>query len=107
MLLLTSVVTCVFYFVLRALDTPNIVVSTISIATSFSASYLMLRRISYYAVAFALNDIVLIVLWSLSSLTDLSSLSMVACFSMFLINDLYAFFRWKVREKQQRVQKSE
>ena len=105
MLLLTAVVTVVFYFILSALATPNIIVSTISIATSFAASYLMLRRISYYAIAFALNDIVLIILWSISVATDLSSLSMVACFSMFLLNDLYAFIRWKVREKQQRIQK--
>ncbi len=105
MLGLTAIVTFVFYFVLRALNTPNLIVGTISIATSFSASYLMVRRISYYAIAFMLNDIVLIVLWILASFNDRSSLAMVACFSMFLFNDLYAFIRWKVREKQQREAK--
>ena len=58
----------------------------------------MLRRVSYYAIGFALNDIVLIVLWGIASVTDLTCLSMVACFSMFLFNDLYGFIRWKKRE---------
>ena len=97
-LALTMVVTVVFYFVLKVLNTPNLIVGTISIATSFLASFMMLRRVSYYAIGFALNDIVLIVLWGIASVTDLTCLSMVACFSMFLFNDLYGFIRWKKRE---------
>ena len=100
-LLFSAIVTTVFFFVLKALGTNNLIVSTISIATSFSASYLMFRRISYYAVAYALNDIVLIVLWILASIKNLSDLTMVACFAMFLINDLYAFISWKIREVEQ------
>ncbi len=100
---LTAIVTFAFYFVLKFLNTPNLAVSTTSIATSFLASFMMLRRISYYAVGFALNDIVLIVLWSIASVKDLTCLSMVACFSMFLLNDLYGFTRWKKREKEQGI----
>ena len=100
-LFLTICVTVVFFFVLRWLSTPSLWVSTISIATSFCASFMMLRRISYYALGFIANDIVLIVLWSISSVNDLSSLAMVACFSMFLFNDFYGFLRWKMREKEQ------
>ena len=97
----TLLVTLGFYFLLKALQTPNLAVSTISIATSFAASYLMLRRISYYAIAYALNDVVLIVLWMIASVNNLANLTMVACFLMFLLNDLYAFIRWKIREKEQ------
>ena len=100
-LLFSAIVTTVFYFVLKALGTNNLIVSTISIGTSFSASYLMFRRISYYAVAYALNDIVLIDLWILASIKNLSDLTMDACFAMFLINDLYAFISWKIREVEQ------
>ena len=100
-ILLTAIVTFVFYFILKWLNTPNLAVSTISIATSFLASFMMLRRFSYYAIGFALNDIVLIVLWGIASVTDLTCLSMVACFSMFLFNDLYGFTRWKKREEEQ------
>ncbi len=101
LMILTVFVACTFYFILNALKTPSLIVSTISIATSFAASYLMLRRVAYYAIAYTLNDIVLIILWIIASVQNLSSLTMVACFFMFLINDLYAFVRWKIREKEQ------
>ena len=92
----------IFFFILQALGTPNLAVSTISIATSFLASYLMLFRNSYYALAYAANDIVLIVLWILASLTQISYVPMVICFSIFLLNDIYGFFSWKLREKRQK-----
>ncbi len=104
-LMLTALVTTVFYFVLKWLNTPNLIVSTISISTSFLASFMMLRRVSFYAIGFALNDIVLIILWIIASFKDLTCLSMVACFSMFLLNDLYGFIRWKIREIEQGTNK--
>ena len=59
--------TLIFYFILRALNTPNIVFSTISITTSFLASALTLLRSSYYALGYASNDIVLIALMNYRS----------------------------------------
>ncbi len=102
MWILTIVTTIGFFFILRALDTPNLAVSTISIATSFLASYLMLFRNSYYALAYAANDIVLIILWILASLEEISYVPMIVCFSIFLFNDIYGFFSWKLREKKQK-----
>ena len=52
-----------FYLILKKLNTPNIVFSTISITTSFLAASLTLLRTSYYALGYASNDIVLIILW--------------------------------------------
>ena len=43
----------------------------------------------------------LIVLWCVAAAKDLSSLSMVACFLMFLLNDLYGFFNWLRLRKNQ------
>ncbi|MBO7345229.1 MAG: nicotinamide mononucleotide transporter [Clostridia bacterium] len=102
---LTSVVTFVFYFILKALNTSNLVVSTFSIATSFIASYFMIRRITYYAIAFMLNDVVLIVLWVLATVDNLTYLSVVACFAVFLMNDLHSFIKWRIREKAQGLRK--
>lgn len=96
-------VTVGFYFVLKALNTPNLIVSTVSVTTSFFAAYLLLRRNSYYALAYALNDIILITLWVLASIENIKYLTVVACFVMFLINDLYAFISWKLREKEQGI----
>jgi len=98
---LTLSVTVVFYFILRALGTPNLLVSTVSITTSFLASYLMFMRNSYYALAYAANDIVLVTLWILATFESLSYLPMVACFAIFLVNDIYGFASWKIREKKQ------
>lgn len=100
-ILISLVVLIGGFFVLRALNTNDLFVSTISLGTSFVASYLMFRRNSFYAIAFMFNDIVLIVLWSLASVGDITNLSVVSCFVMFLINDLYAFVSWKMREKRQ------
>lgn len=95
LVLLTLSVTWAFYFVLRHFHTANLAVSTVSIATSFLASYLMYRRSAAYALAYAANDVVLIVLWVLATLADPSYLPMVVCFTMFLCNDLYGFFNWR------------
>lgn len=101
MVALTIAVTFAFYFILSALNTPNLIISTISIATSFLASYLMLFRNTGYALAYAANDIVLIVLWILATITDSSYLPMIICFFMFLLNDIYGFINWMRMKKSQ------
>ena len=99
--LLTAVVTFAFYFILKYLNTANLAISTISIATSFSASYLTFLRSPYYALAYSANDIVLIVLWILATITDISYMPMIFCFVMFLANDIYGYFNWKRIRKRQ------
>lgn len=103
MLLATAVVTGAFYFILRALGNAALAVSTLSITTSFLASYLTALRSPYYALAYAANDLVLIVLWVIAALADISSVPMVACFVMFFANDLYGFVSWKRMEKRQQA----
>lgn len=101
MLVLTAAVTAVFYCILAYFHTANLLPSTISVTTSFLAVYLTLRRSKYFALAYAANDVVLIVLWVLASMEDLSYLSVVICFIMFLFNDLYAYRNWERMEKRQ------
>ena len=99
--ILTVIITVVLYFILESLGTSNIVMSTVSVSTSFFAAYLTFRRSPYYAIAYALNDIVLIVLWILASVHNTSYLSVIVCFIMFLINDLYGFINWRRMQKRQ------
>ena len=99
--ILTVAVTTVFYFILAYFETNNLIVSTISVATSFIASALLILRSRYYALGYAANDVVLIVLWVYSSFSSLSYLPMVVCFVAFLFNDLYAFYNWKRMQKRQ------
>jgi len=102
MLFLSIIVTIIFYFVLRYFKTANLIPSTISITTSFIAVYLTFRRSAFYALAYAANDVILIILWILATITNLSYLSVVICFITFLINDLYGFFNWIKMKKRQK-----
>lgn len=99
--ILSLIVTVVFFFVLRALGNANLFTSTLSVTTSFLASYLTFVRSPYYALAYGANDIVLIVLWIMASVTTPSYLPMVFCFIMFLVNDLYGFYNWNKMLKKQ------
>ncbi len=102
MFLLTAVITVLFYFILKYFRTANLIFSTLSVATSFLAVYLTLRRNRFFTLAYAANDIVLIILWIMATLHNTSYMSVTICFFMFLINDIYGFFNWtKMLQKQQ------
>ena len=94
-------VTVGFYFILKAFGTANLLPSTVSVFTSFAAATLTAFRCPYFAVLYAANDLVLIILWVLASIEDISYLPMTVCFSMFFINDYYGFICWKRMEKRQ------
>ena len=103
MFLLTAIITFSFYFILGYFNTANLIPSTLSVTTSFLAVYLTFRRSAYFALAYAANDIVLIVLWNLAVLSDVSYLSVIICFVAFLVNDIYGFINWlKMQKRQQR-----
>lgn len=95
------VVTAAFYFILKAFNTANLLPSTVSVLTSYIAATLTAFRNPYFAVGYACNDLVLIVLWLLAAITDISYLPMVMCFAVFFVNDMYGFVCWKRMEKRQ------
>lgn len=97
----SAAVTVIFYFILKAFGTANLVPSTISVTTSFIAVYLTFKRSPFYALAYAANDAVLILLWVLAALTDKSYISVVICFALFFINDIYGFINWRRMQKHQ------
>lgn len=96
-----TIITAAFYFILRAFDTPNIVLSTISITTSFIAASLTMLRTSYFALAYASNDIVLVILWVLASIENPVYIPVAVNFAIFFFNDMYGFISWKKRETVQ------
>ena len=101
----TFLVTVFFYFVLLYFNTANIIPSTLSVTTSFVAVYLTFRRSPLFALAYAANDIVLIVLWIMASLSDIRYISVVVCFAAFLANDIYGYISWqkmKIRQSENR-----
>lgn len=104
MFILTGIITIMFYYILKYFDTANLFLSTISVATSFIASYLTMMRSPLYGIGYGMNDIVLILLWLLAFLEDQSYFPVLVCFFVFLINDIYGFFNWRNIEKKQRDQ---
>ena len=98
---ITAAVTLLFYFLLSYFHTANLLPSTLSVTTSFVAVYLTFRRSPYFALAYAANDIVLIVLWAMASFTDARYISVVVCFAAFLVNDIYGYISWqKMKDRQ-------
>lgn len=93
--------TYIFYYILKYFNTANLGFSTISITTSFLAASLMMIRSPYYAICYGLNDIVLIILWTIAAVNNPSVIPMSACFSIFLLNDIYGLINWtKIKNKQ-------
>lgn len=103
MIMFAFIMTGIFYFLLGVFQTANLVVSTVSVTTSFLAVYLTYKRSAFFALAYAANDVVLIVLWVLAALSDYSYLSVVTCFGLFFINDIYTFINWMRMYKRQKM----
>lgn len=100
-IVLSLAVTFIFYFILKYFDTANLIPSTFSVTTTFLAVFLTAKRSPFYALAYAANDVVLIILWVLATVRDVSYISVVVCFAVFLVNDIYGFYNWiRMREKQ-------
>lgn len=98
------VITIVFYFILNALKTNNLIISTLSVLTSFLAASLTFFRSRFYALGYVLNDIVLIVLWIMATIENFTYLPMVICFIIFLANDFYGFINWtRMLKKQESI----
>ncbi|MCI8709700.1 MAG: nicotinamide mononucleotide transporter [Dorea sp.] len=59
------------------------------------------RRSAFFALGYAANDVVLIVLWVLAACADISYISVVICFGVFLVNDIYGFVSWSKMQRRQ------
>lgn len=96
-----AVITVVFYFILKYFNTANLFFSTVSVTTSYIAAYFTFLRSPYFAVAYAANDVVLIVLWTLASFSQTQYVSVIICFIAFLFNDVYGYINWRRMQKTQ------
>ncbi|MCI9040550.1 nicotinamide riboside transporter PnuC [Dubosiella newyorkensis] len=70
--------TVIFYWILKALHPANLGWSTVSVFTSSVAVLLTFWRSPYYALGYANNDVVLIILWVAAS-----DIVMSVCFLFF------------------------
>ena len=101
MLIIASILTFGIFFLLRALDTQNLIVSTISVFVSISAGYLVIKRSPFYALIYLINDVVLIVLWGMALRDSLTYMQLLISAFGFFFTDLYGFINWlNLRKKQ-------
>ena len=93
-----------FFFLLKIFNTNNLLVSTFSIVASIIATYLTARRSEYGFIGFIINDLILIVLWSIPVINGESNLiPVLLCPVLLLINDIYGVYNWKRIKKKQKI----
>ena len=98
---LAPIISVIFFFTLKYFGTENLTISTVSVTTSFAAVFLTYKRSKYFTLAYALNDLVLIALWTLAAIKNISYLSVIICFCAFLAHDIYGFISWRRMEIKQ------
>lgn len=92
-----------YYYLLRAFNTSNLLVSTFSVVASLIASYLTARRSEYGFIGFIINDLILIVLWGIPvTAGNLSIITVALCPVLLLINDIYGAYNWRKIKLEQK-----
>ena len=93
-----------YYYLLKIFNTSNVLVSTFSIVASLIATYLTAQRSEYGFIGFIINDLILIVLWSIPIFTgNLAIIPVVLCPILLLINDIYGVYNWKTIKTEQKI----
>lgn len=92
-----------YYSLLKFFNTNNLIVSTFSVIASVIATYLTARRSEHGFVGFIINDIILIVLWSIPVINgNTNIIPVLLCPTLLLINDIYGVYNWKRIKNKQR-----
>lgn len=91
------------YYVLKAFNTNELIVSTASVLASLFAVYLQVRRSKYSFSFYIVNDIILFILWGTPVFKGNYTLIPMLLDPVFnFINDLYGFYYWRKTEKIQK-----
>lgn len=97
--------TIAIYFLLKALNTEQLIVSTLSFITILPGIYLLIRRCKWNQLAFLINDLIVPILWIVLLVNG--SLYVWPVFISFIFQlmfDVYGFFEWIKLAKQQKQQ---
>lgn len=100
-----SIIACMtvgVYFLLRVLNTANLIVSTINVGLNIISGYLLIRRSEINFIFYILNNIVSIVLWStLIAGGALNNIPTLVLFVVFFILNVIGFINWVRLKKKQ------
>ncbi len=90
-----------YYWLLKRFGTQFPLFSVFTVATGIISSYLLARRSRFGLIAYILNDIMLICLWtSVVAAGSVNSIVMLLTPVLLLISDVYGAFNWKKFEKE-------
>ena len=97
-----------YYYLLKVFNTNNLLVSTFSVMASVIATYLTARRCEHGFIGFIINDLILIILWSIPVINgELNIIPVLICPVLLLINDIYGVYNWKrIKDNQKTLTNS-
>ena len=99
------VVSIGIYFLLKVLNTAQLIISTLSFVSMLPAVYLLARRCKWNQVAFLVNDFIVPILWIFLVVQgDLSFLPMCIYHIFQITYDVYGLIEWIKLEKRQKIQ---
>lgn len=92
------------YFVLKYLNTAQLIISCLSFLSMLPAVYLLIRRCKWNQVAFLINDFIVPILWIFLVINgDWSFLPMCVYHIFQITYDIYGLIEWiKLEKKQQK-----
>lgn len=101
---LSIAITISFYFVLRALNTNELIINTISLTANFIGVYLMFRRSKFYALSYFIDDLIAITLWIITIVVSGTQfIPNLICLVCFAVIDIYGFITWSKNEKKEKI----
>lgn len=94
------------YFLLKVLNTAQLVVSTLSFITMLPAVYLLIRRCKWNQVAFLVNDFIVPILWIFLVVEGNLVFVPMCIYHIFQITyDIYGLIEWTKLERKQKISK--
>lgn len=100
------VVSAAVYFLLKALNTSQLIINWLSFITILPAVYLLARRSKWNLVVFLVNDFVVPILWIVLVVQgDLSFIPMCIYHIFQTVYDIYGLTQWIKLEKMQQIDK--
>lgn len=100
LLILNGLLFVILYKILQYFNTSELLVSTLSMLASLTATYLIAKRNKYSFIFFIVNDIILLILWGIPVLQgEISLIPILIEPFLLLINDCYGWKNWNENEK--------
>ncbi len=97
------VLSAIVFFLLKALNTAQVVISTFSFISMLPAVYLLVRRCKWNQVAFLINDFIVPILWLVMILNGNLILIPLCVYHIFQVTyDVYGLINWIKLEKKQK-----